>query len=147
MGASFLRTMNIPDLVAKNVTDFINIAVRLSVDVSFFRDMKDTLRERSWLIWEDMEVPFAWTQFLSLATGVPYSPSYAEFVQESCVDRNVTHEVYARRMRERNQQVFDDHWGRPGWLLDERGAAVLEDDICVENGNNHSMPRIFRNWR
>jgi protein O-GlcNAc transferase len=148
MGASFLRTMNIPELVAENVTDYVNIAVRLSVDATFFRSLKKTLHNRSWLIWEDMEVPYAWTKFLSLSTGEAYSLSYEEYLLESCGDRNVTHEVQARHLREANQQRFDERWagGRPQWLLDGRGVAVLEDDVQGDDEHDE-LPRIFRNWQ
>ena len=151
MGASFLRTMNIPELVAKNITHYIDIAVRLSVDVLFFQQLKKLLFERSWLIWEDMEVPFAWTKFLSSASGIPCALSFAEFLQASCADRNVTHEVYATNLRNHHHQLFDTQWGPPLWLLDRSGVAVLDDDVGHArdgDGDIESiLPRIFRNWR
>jgi hypothetical protein len=146
MGASFLRTMNIPELVAKNVTDYVSIAARLSIDVEFSRDMKRLLHERSWLIWEDMQVPYAWSRFLSLSIGAPYSVSFESFIRDSCPDRNETHEVQAKTLRDTNHKMFDERWGRPQWLLDDGGAATLEDGGSKGQGDA-VPPRLFRNWK
>jgi protein O-GlcNAc transferase len=143
MGASFLRTMNIPELVAKNVTDFVHIAVKLSTDISFFRTMKDLLQKRSWLIWEDMEVPFAWTKFLSLSIGAQYSHTFEEFIA-SCAGRNVTREVLATSERNANQQMFDQRWGQSHWLLNAEGVAVLEEDVGSNESDSILAPRLFR---
>jgi predicted O-linked N-acetylglucosamine transferase (SPINDLY family) len=39
MGASFYRTMNLPELVAKNKSHYVDIAVNLSLNQTFFDDM------------------------------------------------------------------------------------------------------------
>jgi len=141
MGASFLRTMNIPELVARSITEYVDIAVRLSVDEHFFAMIKDAVEKRSWLIWEDMEVPFAWTKFLSSSVGDSYPLSYEEFIK-SCGGRNVTHDLMATAQREVNQQLFDMKWGQPQWMLDARGVAVLESDAKEVNGEL-LRPRMF----
>ena len=139
MGASFLRTMNMPDLVAKNVTDYLNKCVKLSTDITFYDKVKNDINERSWLIWEDFEVPFSWAKFLGASTGRSYTLTYEEFLKDECGDRNTTFEIIAHQERQRNQRDFDEKWGSPRWLLDNAGAAVLEENV-------EKIPRLFRNW-
>jgi hypothetical protein len=140
MGASFYRTMDIPELVATDVRDYVEIAVRLSLDVPFLTEMRDLIAARSWLIFDDMEVPFAWSQFLLRAVGEK-SLTWTQFL-ESCPDRDAKEESLRRELRTKNQQNFDARRGPETWLLDEgRHLPVLEDDV-----EDISPPRIFRNW-
>lgn len=139
MGASFYRTMDIPELVATNVSNYIDIAVSLSINTSFLEEMRHLISTRSWLIFDDLEVPFAWSQFLLRAIGRK-TLSWEDFI-ESCSDRNIHEETRRRDMRLKNQERFDERRGQEVWLLDDEGTAVLEDDVTVS-----SLPRIFNNW-
>jgi predicted O-linked N-acetylglucosamine transferase (SPINDLY family) len=59
-GVSFLRTMNIPQLAAHNRTEYVDIAVALCTDPSFYATMVSKIThplDGVDLIWEDMEVP------------------------------------------------------------------------------------------
>ena len=138
MGASFYRTMNIPDLVATDVDNYVFIAVRLSLDSAFLLKMRRLISSRAWMIFEDMEVPFAWSQFLLNAVGEK-PQTWSEFIENS-FDRDIVEETTKRNLRRSYQQLFDDRRVEE-WLLDKRGLPVLENDVL---GN--LPPRIFNNW-
>jgi hypothetical protein len=139
MGASFYRTMNIPELVARDVREYVEIAVRLSLDAAFMQEMRDAIAARSWLIFDDMEVPYSWSLFLLRAVG-ERALTWPDFLL-TCSDRDVKEEMRRSEIRVSNQQLFDERWGPEVWLLDEGGQAVLEEDVV---GND--LPRIFNNW-
>lgn len=90
------------------------------------------------LIWEDMEYPYAWTQFLSTATGLP-PPSWESFIQQT--DRSPALETALRRERDANRQAFDEAWGQERWMLHE-GVALMETHLSVAQ-----IPKIFNNWK
>ncbi len=69
MGQTYYRTMNIPELVAKNRSDYVAIAIKLIRNIEFKKSVVDKIIVRRHLVWEDMEVPFGWTQFLARMTG------------------------------------------------------------------------------
>lgn len=64
MGSAFLRTMNVPELVAQNIDDYVDISYRLLRDKQFYAATKKKLIENSYLIWEDMEVVHSFTNLL-----------------------------------------------------------------------------------
>ena len=65
MCGSFYRTMDIPELMAKNKTDYVNIAVKLATDKNYYDLVRKKVQETSYLIWEDMEVPYMWSMLFS----------------------------------------------------------------------------------
>ena len=87
MGASLLRTLGMPQLVARNSTHYVALALELSgagggamgagaamgdwgVNVpltrsSLFDQVTTQLQQTKHLLWEDMEVPLEWTRFLA----------------------------------------------------------------------------------
>jgi hypothetical protein len=138
MGAAFLRTMNIPELVARNRSEYVDIAVRLSQDVAFYDRMVGLITERVDLIWEDMSVPYAWTQLLCGLTGSA-APSWEAFLARSGRDTEV--EQRRTAARDSNTRLFDATWGPERWLL-QGGVAtlksMLEDPL--------QLPCIFRDW-
>ena len=69
MGQTYYRTMNIPELVAKNRSDYIHIALRCITDENFKSNVIEKILTRRYLIWEDMAVPFGWTQLLTRVMG------------------------------------------------------------------------------
>jgi protein O-GlcNAc transferase len=139
MGASLLRTMNLPELVAHNVSEYVQISVRLSVDRPFYLYVKSLIESRSWLIWNDMTCPFSWTKFLALSAGRS-PPSWEEYL--ALVGANANKETKFRSVREDNQRAFDLRWGKETWLLGTNGIPHLPE--LVGEGE---VPAIFDNWR
>jgi predicted O-linked N-acetylglucosamine transferase (SPINDLY family) len=139
MGASLLRTLNLPELVAHNVSEYIQIAVRLSTDQSFYSSIKSLIVNRSWLIWNDMLAPYSWTSFLATSTGLPV-PSWEKYL--ASFDLDVVKESNFRIIREQNQETFDLRWGKETWLLDQSGIPHLPQLI-----GDHELLPIFENWR
>lgn len=139
MGASLLRTLNLPELVAHNMSEYIQISVRLSTDKSFFAYIKSLISNRSWLIWNDMTVPYSWTSFLARATGLS-APSWENYL--TSFDLDVAKESNFRYTRERNQEAFDLRWGKETWHLDNNGIPHLPELI----GESELLP-MFENWK
>ena len=137
MGAAFYRTMNIPELVAKNRSDYAHIAIKLSANSTFYSHMRQLILERSGLIWEDMSVPFNWMQFLARVSGL-LSPSWERFLEGS--ERNVSHEMKLATLRENNRKSFDAKWGPEFWLLSD-GIASLPSFL-----EPSQRPLIFSDW-
>jgi hypothetical protein len=138
MGAAFLRTMNMPELAARNRTEYVDIAVRLSHDVVFYDRMVGLITERVDLIWEDMSVPYAWTQLLCGLTGSA-APSWEAFLASSGRDTEV--EQRRTAARNHNARLFDATWGPERWLLQD-GVATLESML----EDPLQLPCIFRDW-
>ena len=138
MGAAFYRTMDIPELVAHNMTEYIRIATELCSDSLFYHHVRQLIRERTSLIWEDMEVPFGWSTFLSTAAGIR-PPSWEEYLIQS--GRNISEENRLRRIREENRRSFQERWGDERYLL-EHGEATLPSYL-----REGQKPRVFGDWR
>jgi hypothetical protein len=138
MGAAFLRTMNLPELVARNRSEYVDIAVRLSQDAGFYDRMVGLITERVDLIWEDMSTPYAWTQLLCGLTG-SIAPSWEAFLASSGRDTEV--EQRRTAARESNARLFDATWGPETWLL-QGGVATLESML----EDPLQLPCIFRDW-
>ncbi len=139
MGAVFLRTMNISELVAKNVDDYVNISLRLLSDVSFYRDVQTRILRQVDLIWEDMQYAFAFTSFLCTLTAGAPALTWNSFIQQT--GRDLAVETTRRNERERNQRAFAQVWGPESWLLGSDGVARLETHL-----NENQVPKIFNNW-
>jgi predicted O-linked N-acetylglucosamine transferase (SPINDLY family) len=71
MASAFYRTMDVAEMVAHNVTEYVSIAARLAVDTDFYSYVQALIRSRVHLIWEDMEVPFQWARLLARLGGAP----------------------------------------------------------------------------
>lgn len=138
MGAAFLRTINLPELVARSRTEYVDISVRLAFDPAFLRDMVGKITERVDLIWEDMEVPFTWSNMLCTVIGVA-APSWDEFL--SLTGRDVTVEKARSAQREHYARLYDLHWGPEKWLLND-GIASLETMF----DSPEQVPCIFNDW-
>lgn len=138
MGGAFLRTMNIPELMAKNQSNYIEIAIKLSKDQSFYNSIQSKVISRLDLIWEDLEVPFGWGQFLSKVVGLqPHT--WNQFLQQS--GRNIEVENKRLAIRQSNRMEFDRVWGKEYWLL-QNGVARLETHLDAT-----MKPRIFEDWK
>jgi len=147
MGAAFLRTMNIPELVARSANEYVDIAVALASDVQFYDRVSALIVQRVDLIWEDMQVPYTWSQFLSNALQLPLL-SWEDFLKQlSGTGRNYSEDASRARMREENSRSFDRAWGPEHWLVGRDGAVHLESTLAdaVDEGEA-SAPCIFRNW-
>jgi hypothetical protein len=116
MGQAFYRTMNIPDLVARNRSEYVNLAIRLAEDKEYYTNLRALLHERASLIWEDMEIPFRWASFFSTAVGIPPLP-WAEFISES--GRDLSRETDLLRQRSMNRNHFSSKYGDERWILEE----------------------------
>eukprot|EP01038_Epipyxis_sp_PR26KG_P006209 gene6209-8553_t len=154
MGVSFLRTMNIPELVAKNTTDYINIAIELNRNKLFYNNIIHKINTSVDLIWEDLEYPYVWAKFLLSLTGRSAindennselelsSFSFDKFVS-SLSDRNKTIELDLQKKRVENREEFDEAWGNEEYMLYKDGVARLETFIT----NSDVHPRIFNDWK
>jgi len=149
MGAAFLRTMNIPELVARSADEYVDIAVALALDAHFYDRVTALIVERVDLIWEDMQVPFTWSQFLSNALQLPLM-SWEDFLkQHTGSGRNYSADADRARIREENSRSFDRAWGPEHWLVGRDGAVHLESTLVAaadEGEASVSLPCIFRNW-
>jgi hypothetical protein len=162
MGKTYMRTMNIPQLVAHSIDEYVAIAVRLSADKEFYSRMQQLLAERSELVWEDMEVVYEWTLFLSRVTGVTYPHNrrltFEEFLQlqnnNTQTVADVEAEVARHARRRHNRREFDRVWGKEDYLLDAGTKLVIlestQDLLTFDNATmsvQAYVPRIFTNWR
>ena len=96
MGFSYLNTMDITELCATNISEYVEIAVRLGKDINFYNYIRTVIKDRAYLIWEDMEIPYRWSSILSTAVGL--TPlSWDAFLFES--GRNVALETSLREQR------------------------------------------------
>ena len=138
MGATFLRTMNIPELVAKSRSDYVRTAVRLWSDKKFYTAIVEKIRTRLDVVWEDMEYSYSWYQLLSRSVGLP-SLTWIDYITQT--GRDVTYETKMRVERTANRESFDRVWGTEEWLL-ERGVAVLDSHLSFDQ-----VPRVFNDWK
>ncbi len=155
MGMQFLRTMNLPELVARNSSHYVHIAASLCQDPIFFARIKRRVVQGAELIWEDSHVLFEWTRFFdqlhySQVEGDENEEARCElsddegweaFLSERAADKhgngsNISHlaldvdiEQHLHEIRQRNRQEFDDAFGSEEYLLDDRGRAVLESHV------------------
>ena len=137
MGAAFFRTMNMPELVARNRSEYVLMAARLGSDRAHRDRVRARIAERLPLIWEDMEYVDAWYRFLCTAVGLP-PLRWEAFIAQT--GRDVANETRLRDTRRANRAAFDAQWGREEWLLQD-GVAWLEERLTPEH-----PPRIFRDW-
>jgi hypothetical protein len=138
MGHAFFKTMNMPELVARDLTEYVDISIQLAVNKTFYDVTKKKIIDNRYLIWEDMETIFAWTQFLSGVSGLP-SISWSKFLKSTSLDYEKETALYEKRRRNRDE--FDKVWGSESWLLNGRGQAVLETFL-----DDTTVPYIFNNW-
>jgi predicted O-linked N-acetylglucosamine transferase (SPINDLY family) len=141
MGMQFLRTMNLPELVARNASDYVEIALRLSLDTAFRQSTLSKIQDNMHLMWEDMEVPYTWTRFLNRAVGLP-TMSFEAFleIQSRQANRSTSYEMSLHRRREQNRKLFDASFGKEEYLL-QGGEMIMEYNL--ETGHR---PRIFEDW-
>ena len=139
MGVSLLRTLNLPELVARNMSDYVRIATQMCNDPAYYRRIRGMLRERADLIWEDMEYPFSWTQFLATVSELSV-PKWSTFIAGTGRDITLETELVNRRME--NRKLFDQSWGSEAWLLSEDGKVVLPSSLAPSQ-----KPAIFTNWQ
>eukprot|EP00605_Chrysophyceae_sp_TOSAG23-4_P002715 GSChrysophyteH1.ASY1.ANO1.2994.1 assembled CDS len=158
MGVQFMRTMNIPELVARNRSHYIQIARALVSESSghynpFYQSVKSKIIANKHLIWSDMEVPYEWTRFL-LRVAPGHSShklamlSFTEFLnKQNKVD--IKAELLLKETRDANRREFDASFGDERWLLEE-GVAVLQTHVIRAGAGadaEYTEPRIFHDWR
>lgn len=145
MGYAFLRTMNIPELVAVDIPNYIEIAVKLSYDNNFHRQMREKIAQTSYLIWEDMEVPYTWTRMMQRINGLNIF-SYQEFLQQA-VGNNAVNEYQKSELRKKNQAAFDEKYQKQLWTLtkDAKGRHFAELESFILNDSQ--WPNIFEYWK
>jgi protein O-GlcNAc transferase len=104
MGQAFLRTMGIPELSARNFSEYIAICLKLYRNSTFFLDTRQKVRDRVYLIWEDLEVAHSWVRFVSRVVGTDI-PAWDTFALSS--GRDVGRETALRELRRGNRLYFD----------------------------------------
>ena len=139
MGAAFFRTMNMPELVARNRSEYVQMAARLGTDKTHLQTVKSKIQERMSLIWEDMEYVHSWYRFLSIVSGVAPMP-WDVFVNQT--GRDVIKETKLVEQRQANRRAFDRTWGSERWLLGDDGIAHLESHLTPQQ-----IPKIFNDWQ
>ena len=138
MGYAFLRTLNLPQLVAHNITHYIDISINLSKNITLYNIVTNIIRQNSDLLWEDMSYIHGWIQVLNTINGLPYI-SWEHFI--STTSRNLTIETNRRDQRGHNSDLFDEIWGKEYYLLDSYGIARLETHLSIGQ-----RPRVFNSW-
>jgi hypothetical protein len=137
MGAAFLRTMNMPELVARSRSEYVQIAAKLGLDKSFYSSTVAKIKERLPLVWEDMEYAFSWARLLSNSVGL--TPlSWEDYILQT--GRDLTRETSLRDERRKNQRAFDITWGAETWLLEDN-VAHLESHL-----KSSERPKVFNDW-
>jgi hypothetical protein len=139
MGFMYYKTMNIPDLVARNSSHYVQIALKLASDRQYMEDISEKIRDRTHLIWEDMETSYHFTEFFSQLLGVPRL-SWEQFVAQA--DRNVTEETRLRDIRRQNRKAFEKSWGEERYMLSADGSGKLLSMLNV----GEILP-IFNDWK
>ena len=152
MGSAFLRTLNLPELVAHNTSEYVKIAVRLASDALFYRKVTMKIAERSSLIWEDYEFPYEVTKVLCrlvwdmeqhLPKQVPcHTLSLRAFLELNAGKINVSYELERVAKRAYNRQSFINAWGDERELL-IAGKVFLPSGLEVDG---RSIPRVFADW-
>ena len=138
MGASFYRTMNIPELVARNMSEYVAIATKLGTNQTFHKNMVALVKQRGYLVWEDMEYPYEWTRFLARLAGKT-PPTWLEFLAKNNKDLNEENNL--RDQRNINRAQFRSVWGNELYML-YNGVAVTESELDVDH-----IPWIFNDWQ
>jgi predicted O-linked N-acetylglucosamine transferase (SPINDLY family) len=151
MGYSLLRTMNLPELAARDIEEYINISVRLADDDVFYDEMVQKLQDRVDLIWEDLRFPYSVISFLQRLCGFE-KISFEKFL--STTGRNVDEEVQRDNERQQNAKEFDEKFGNQHWMLNKNGVALLESTMDFVNNTLNSTqnrsvswPRLFQYWK
>lgn len=148
MGYAFLRTMNISELVASNIEEYIEIALKLASDQDFYQDMKIRIAKNLPLIWEDMHYPYQWTHFLQRILGHLTYHNYFSFLQKiPSIDPYL--ELAKSKQREMNSYAFDEMLKKTGklqrmkeWQLNEKFQANLE----MYSVDVNQWPKLFEFW-
>lgn len=131
MGAAFMRTMNIPELVATDTSDYIRIATRLCQSREFYNLMKQTIAERVHLIWEDMEYPYEWVIMLGNILGYKTKDFTFEHFLSFTGDRNVADEMAKHEERVKNRHLFARLWGRDRGGQLPAAAVVVTTEVAA----------------
>ena len=145
MGFSYLNTMDITELCATNISEYVEIAVRLGKDINFYNYIRTVIKDRAYLIWEDMEIPYRWSSILSTAVGL--TPlSWDAFLFES--GRNVALETSLREQRNkfREKRGYKEEDRK---ILHTDGHAPLEMECMEREGNEIfqcKQTQIFHSW-
>ncbi|RYG70054.1 hypothetical protein EON64_01205 [archaeon] len=157
MGYAFYRSMNLPDLVAVNVPDYLRILLRLHDDREFYDNVVSMLKARKDLIWHDMETVYEWTRFFQAATlESNHYASFEEFLtasfrqQQGLLRQHSQHlgilqhysnwtvdlELERTLRRRRNMQAFDLQYRKRLHDQHEIGAIESEENFLVQLNSN-----------
>jgi hypothetical protein len=148
MGAAFLRTMNLSELIASDIEEYIEISLKLAEDTRFYKEVQTKIIKNLPLIWEDMSYPYQWTIFFQRLLGFPIS-SFSSFLQQT--GRNITHDMIFTEERAKSSFacdkaiLYDTEKGKRMklWQLNELGIAdteTLQKDETV-------WPKVFEYWK
>jgi protein O-GlcNAc transferase len=172
MGLQFLKTMNISELVARNASDYIQIARNLisippqSVHNNFYQQIHEKIMKYKHLIWANMDIPYEWTRFLLRVSpfsttnanananandthqSIEVDISFKDFLQMNSHTLNFNSEIILHEQRIKNRKQFDEVYGNESWML-FNGIATLETHIDWDESINEK-PRIlniFNDWK
>jgi hypothetical protein len=155
MGQAFLRTMNLPELVAHNRSEYVAIATRLATDRRFYENTVEKIKSNLHLIWEDIEVPYEWTNLLSTVAGLT-KLNWHDYLSSISADKILQDDL--RNVRKAHRADFARVWGQEEYLLHVTeppqwesttktngkfaGLALLEEELTPVQ-----IPMIFNNWK
>ena len=138
--------MNITDLYAKSIQEYVAIAVRLGKDVMFYNYIRTMIKLRVYLIWEDSDVVYRWSSFICTAVGMT-SLTRNAFLRES--GRNVSLETLLHNQRDK----FRENFMRYEKDVDEMVHPDRRDQLnvsCVGYIENrmvgNRLPCVFEGW-
>jgi protein O-GlcNAc transferase len=138
MGKTFYKTMNLPQLVAHDMEEYIAVAVQLATDSAFLQKVRRLIAESSHLIWDDLDTAYSWTTFLSSVVGEWPTLTWEKFLEINGRDSNL--ENTRKDLISSNRALFEQIWGNERHLLDSSSnLATLQASTEV--------PRIFNNWK
>jgi hypothetical protein len=70
---------------------YVSISLKLFRDKYFYTSVKNKIKNSLYLIWEEMEVPYSWTKFLSTILNLPIHYNWESFIKTT--GRNVIEET------------------------------------------------------
>lgn len=114
---SFYRTMDISELVAFDILEYLSIANKLYSDPQFYNDCVSKISARKDLIFNDMLVPLSFTNFL-LRLGSKSLITLDEFVSINAKSSKSKEEILKKMaQREENFKNFDKKIKKQSWML------------------------------
>lgn len=141
MASSYLRTMNIPELLAYDALEYIEIANKLYSNPLFYNQIIEKININKDLIYEDMLVPFSFNNFLLRLSGKPLQ-KLDQFIR-SVSNNNNEYNDYLNKIqrRHKNSKLFDEIVRKQDWMLDKNNKVIIKQFL-----EDDEVPLIFKSF-